>query len=114
MTTEELVKRLNEVCLEEFRNNYNKSEYARVFYTNEKAKELQEELSKNIQEGYKVQVSDCGTLFIYKVEGEGMYRTHKTVLAPVAYKLPYAYSMGRPVSKKAMLETVDYIVKEYL
>lgn len=112
LTKEILSERLDAICMQEFKDNYNKSEYARIFYNNQLAKDLQNELNANVKEGFRFHISSTGTLtieqFIEKGEGYETWRNVKTILAPLTYKLPYAYVMGKPVGKKVM----EQIVKE--
>ena len=105
----------NTICLLEFQANYNKSEYQRIFATGEYKfraikleKELQEKADK-LNKGIKVTVSDEGTIQILKketslVEGVEMFKNERTIFAKLLNVLPYAYVMGKKVSKKVMEE----------
>ena len=110
MNEKELMERLNEICLEEFKANYNKGECVRILnYYNPLAKALEDELQAELPEGFKIKVSNEGTLQLLKYVGNDIWSVIKTVVPRLMYKLPYAYVMGRPISKTAMLKVVASI-----
>lgn len=110
MNEKELMERMNEICLEEFKVNYNKSESARVLdYCNPLARVLEDELQAELPEGFKITVSNEGMIQLLKYVGNDIWNVMKTVVPKLMYKLPYAYVMGRPISKKVMMEVVANI-----
>ena len=108
MSTERLSKELNTICLLEFLENYNKSETERIFQEEvksdlehlRKARELQEELQKEMKDGYMVEVSGLGILSFYKKVSENEKKLLHTIFAPITKNIPYGYVMGRKVSKE--------------
>lgn len=120
MTPQEIMKELNTICLVEFRDNYNKSEMVRIVKRSEeahrRAKALKESLQKEVKDGFIVEVSEEGSLFIKQLlEDNGTSKTYqqvKNIFAQVLKKLPYSYVMGKPVGKRVMEQTVQEL-KQY-
>ena len=112
MTAEELTKRMNEICKKEFETNWNLGEISRVVYNdsdknaeyNVMRRALEEELNAEVQEDFKAKVDMYGTVTLYEImeksEGYEQLREVKRVKAPWSKHLPYAYVMGRKLSKK--------------
>lgn len=110
MTSTEILKKQNQIALNEFKRNYNKGEMERVaieevFGKDSEVVEFEKELQSQIKGNYQVSVSNNGLITIMERVGENTWVLKKTLTPSV--RLPYAYEMGRKVSKKAMLEVIN-------
>ena len=115
MKPEEIMSRLNAITKAELELNWSLGEVSRAI-TNDSnkhakhvalARELEEELNKDIREGYVAKVGFLGTLTIYKVEGEGRYSQVSRISSDYSKLLPYGYVMGRKIPKKSYLKTIE-------
>lgn len=114
MTDEEIVAVLNEIAVNEFKRNYNKSESVRVLEEccgerDPLATELESKLSSRItpDSDIRVKVSNIG---VYTVTVPSLDHPGCRVVAKQLYpsvKLPYAYVMGQKVGKRNMISFVE-------
>lgn len=118
LTTEELQKELNTICLLEFQANYDKSEARRILSTgeyHERAKQLEEKLNQELKPNYILSICDSGSIMILKevgpensiISGMKTYSRERIICAPIFYKLPYSYCMGAKVGKRVMQRLVQ-------
>ena len=120
MKSEEIMQRLNAITKAEFETNWNLGEIARTVKNDIKkessynvlAKELKEELNKDIDNEHVIEVSGLGFIAIYKKEFVGdieTYKLEKTIFSENSKLLPYTYTMGKKVSKSIYESTMKIL-----
>lgn len=110
----EVVKKIiemqNNICINEFKRNYNKTEYQRFFEPKtDDVKELKKFLDENMPKEFIYEVSSTGTIQVLKViEKTDLCSTRQVVktIHPT-WEAPYQYVMGKKVSKKTMQEWLN-------
>lgn len=117
MEQQELMNRLNAITRAEFETNWNLNELTRLVRNDIKkdapynvlARELKEELSKDLDDEHTVSVSGLGFVAYYKkdyINGIEVHNLEKRVFSENSYIIPYSYAMGKKVSKKVYEETL--------
>lgn len=111
MKEKQIIEKLNLLTIMEIKENYNKSEYERICCKDtEKVKQIKEEIKKMLEEDYNtedyyIRIS-CNHVSIDKITHRDDNSTglteFKKIYSNNFKKLPYAYAMGRKISKKAM------------
>ena len=118
MKPEEIMDRLNAITKAELEINWSLGEVQRTILndTNRGSKhvilanQLEDELNKDIRDGYVAKVSCLGMLTIYQKKGG---RTSPTLLkvkeihSDYSKLLPYGYVMGRKLPKYAYLKIIE-------
>ena len=117
MEQQELMNRLNAITRAEFETNWNLGEIARTVKNdirkdasyNVLARELKEELNRDIDDEHVVQVSGLGFVVYYKktyINIIEVLQEEKKIFSENSYIIPYSYAMGKKVSKKVYEETL--------
>ena len=114
MTDEEITAILNEIAVNEFKRNYNKSEAARILEEccgerDPLALELEAKLSSKLTPDSDIQVK-VSNIGVYTVTVPSLDFPGCRVVAKQLYpsvKLPYTYVMGGKVGKRSMLSFVE-------
>jgi len=117
MEPNEIMDRLNAITKAELELNWNLGEVSRAVINDSNknakhvvlARELEDELNKDIRDGYVAKVGFLGTLTIYRKErgpvGEHLVEV-KRIESENSKKLPYGYVMGRKLPKRAYEQTL--------
>ena len=118
MKPEEIMDRLNAITKAEFELNWSLGEIQRTILndTNPKskhvilAKQLEEELNRDITDGYVAKVGCLGTLTIYQRQEGHISPTLlkvKEIHSNYSKLLPYGYVMGKKLPKYAYLKVIE-------
>ena len=115
MEPNEIMNRLNEITKAELELNWNLSEIKRAILNDSNkdakhvvlARQLEDELNRDIRQGYVAKVGFLGTLTVYEKKDDDTLLQVKRIESENLRKLPYGYVMGRKLPKYAYLETLN-------
>lgn len=118
MNEREIIEKLNKLTILDITENYNKSEYERIILdveNTDEIKRIKEEIKNILEEYYNseqyfIHIS-CNHVSIDKIierrENCTVTTPFKQIYSDNFSRLPYAYVMGKKISKKAMLNFVS-------
>lgn len=118
MNERKIIEKLNKLTILDITENYNKSEYERIILdveNTDEIKRIKEEIKNILEEYYNpeqyfIRIS-CNHVSIDKIierrENCTITTPFKQIYSDNFSRLPYAYVMGKKISKKAMLNFVS-------